>query len=74
MCQVSDLDHNKGKTSYEVESDVEPLILQTFGDLQAFYEDSKDDLKDTSDSLKTTGVNMKKLAASYADPRAAVEE
>ncbi|GJW31294.1 hypothetical protein Tco_0051326 [Tanacetum coccineum] len=25
-------------------------------------------------SLKTTGVNMKKLAASYADPRAAVEE
>ncbi|GKE24403.1 hypothetical protein Tco_1435915 [Tanacetum coccineum] len=48
MCQVSDPDHNKGKTSYEVESDVEPLILQTFGDLQAFYEDSKDDLKDVT--------------------------
>ncbi|GJW31295.1 hypothetical protein Tco_0051327 [Tanacetum coccineum] len=46
---VSDPDHNKGKTSYEVESDVEPLILQTFGDLQALYEDSEDDLKDLSD-------------------------
>ncbi|GKC87070.1 hypothetical protein Tco_1147719 [Tanacetum coccineum] len=35
------------KTSFEVESDTEPLILTTFGDIQALL-DSEDELKDES--------------------------
>nr|GEV21815.1 hypothetical protein [Tanacetum cinerariifolium] len=60
---------NKDNTSYEVEADVEPLILQSFGDLQALLEDSDDDLKDVSDEEM-----YEKLAAFYADHGAAVEE
>nr|GEV31948.1 probable inactive receptor kinase At5g10020 [Tanacetum cinerariifolium] len=47
--EVSDPDHNKGKTSSEVEPNTEPLLLATVGDIQALLGDSKDDLKDESD-------------------------
>ncbi|GJY13298.1 hypothetical protein Tco_0382607 [Tanacetum coccineum] len=46
---MSNLDHNKGKTSSEVDLDTEPLILQIFGEIQALLEDSEEDLKDVSD-------------------------
>ncbi|GJU69360.1 hypothetical protein Tco_1255619 [Tanacetum coccineum] len=45
--EVSDPDQNKGNTSFEVEPDSEPLILTTFGDIQALL-DSEDELKDES--------------------------
>nr|GEU42984.1 hypothetical protein [Tanacetum cinerariifolium] len=41
--------HNKGKISSEVEPNTEPVILQTFSEIQALLEDSKEDLKDESD-------------------------
>nr|GEX53854.1 hypothetical protein [Tanacetum cinerariifolium] len=44
-----DLDHNKGKTSSEVEPDIEPFIPQTFGEIQALLEYYEEELKDTSD-------------------------
>ncbi|GJV71700.1 hypothetical protein Tco_1491695 [Tanacetum coccineum] len=45
--EVSDPDHNKGKTSSEVEPDTEPLLLTTFGEIQALL-DSEDELNDES--------------------------
>ncbi|GJV51343.1 hypothetical protein Tco_1447084 [Tanacetum coccineum] len=45
--EVSDLDQNKCKTSFEVEPDTEPLILTTFGNIQALL-DSEDELNDES--------------------------
>ncbi|GKE13581.1 hypothetical protein Tco_1417132, partial [Tanacetum coccineum] len=47
--EVSDPDHNEGKTSSEVEPDTEPFILNTFREIQALLEDSKEELKDESD-------------------------
>nr|GEU90178.1 retrovirus-related Pol polyprotein from transposon TNT 1-94 [Tanacetum cinerariifolium] len=44
-----DPDHNKGKTSLEVEPDTEPLITQTFGEIQALLADYEEELKDDSD-------------------------
>nr|GEU90175.1 hypothetical protein [Tanacetum cinerariifolium] len=44
-----DPDHNKGKTSLEVEPDTEPLITQTFGEIQALLVDYEEELKDDSD-------------------------
>ncbi|GKB05780.1 hypothetical protein Tco_0833975 [Tanacetum coccineum] len=46
--EVSGPNHNKGKISSEVESDTEPVILQTFSEIQALLENSKKDLKDES--------------------------
>ncbi|GJX56296.1 hypothetical protein Tco_0286193 [Tanacetum coccineum] len=46
---MSNLDHNKGKTSSEVDLDTEPLILQIFCKIQALLEDYEEDLKDVSD-------------------------
>ncbi|GKE46990.1 hypothetical protein Tco_1478248, partial [Tanacetum coccineum] len=47
--EVSDHDHNKSKTSFEVELDSELLILTIVGDIQALLGDSKDELKIDSD-------------------------
>ncbi|GKB68737.1 hypothetical protein Tco_0930149 [Tanacetum coccineum] len=46
--EVSNPDHNKGKISSEVEPDTEPMILQTFDDLQSLL-DLEDELQDESD-------------------------
>ncbi|GJU36023.1 hypothetical protein Tco_1184377 [Tanacetum coccineum] len=37
------------RTSFEVEPDIEPLILTTFGKIQALSKDSEEELKDESD-------------------------
>nr|GEU55971.1 copia protein [Tanacetum cinerariifolium] len=47
--EMSDPDHNKGKTSSEVELNIEPLILQIFGEIKSLLEDSEEDLEDVSD-------------------------
>ncbi|GJT86689.1 hypothetical protein Tco_1068406 [Tanacetum coccineum] len=47
--KVSDPDHNKGKTSSEVESNTDTMILTTVADIQALLGDSEDELKDDSD-------------------------
>ncbi|GJZ22563.1 hypothetical protein Tco_0559602, partial [Tanacetum coccineum] len=46
---VLDPDHNKGKTSHEVEPDADTIILTTVADIQALLIDSEDELKDDSD-------------------------
>ncbi|GJZ93546.1 hypothetical protein Tco_0665611 [Tanacetum coccineum] len=47
--EVSDPNHNKGKTSSEVEPDTEPLILKTFGEIQIVLKDSEEEIEDESD-------------------------
>ncbi|GJU47680.1 hypothetical protein Tco_1217235 [Tanacetum coccineum] len=47
--EVSDPDHNKCKTSSEVEPDTDTMILTIVADIQALLGDSKDELKDDSD-------------------------
>ncbi|GJS75220.1 hypothetical protein Tco_0725101 [Tanacetum coccineum] len=47
--EVSDPDHNKGKTSSKVDPDTDTLILTTVGDIQALLRDSKDEPKDDID-------------------------
>ncbi|GJR57924.1 hypothetical protein Tco_1500086 [Tanacetum coccineum] len=46
---VSDPDHNKEKTSSEVEPNTDHIILQTYGDLHMLIKDSEDELQDISD-------------------------
>ncbi|GJX78325.1 hypothetical protein Tco_0325136 [Tanacetum coccineum] len=47
--EVLDPDHNKGKTSLEVEPDTDTLILAIVADIQSLLRDSEDELKDDSD-------------------------
>ncbi|GJV63420.1 hypothetical protein Tco_1474248 [Tanacetum coccineum] len=57
--EVSDPDRNKGKTSLEVGSDTNTLILMTVGEIQALLEDSKDELKDdTNEEIYEAGEEM----------------
>ncbi|GJT23060.1 hypothetical protein Tco_0892997, partial [Tanacetum coccineum] len=48
--EMSDPEHNKGKTSSEVEPDTETLIPTIVADIQALLRDSEDEL----DSLEPT--------------------
>ncbi|GKE35739.1 hypothetical protein Tco_1455061 [Tanacetum coccineum] len=62
--------HNKGKISSEVESDTEPVILQTFSEIQALLENSKKDLKDERDEeIYETGEEVDDKTQNHENDR-----